>query len=64
MEEKDISNIAGAVSRELAKLNSEKPTENGEKIVEEGFNCPECGSPVKGMTPFCPTCGCPLEWEA
>lgn len=58
MEEKDISGIAGAVAKELAKLNADKPEEKG----EETFNCPECGTPVKGMMPYCPGCGCPLEW--
>ena len=64
MEEKDISGIAGAVAKELAKLNVEKPTTPEGEEVEEGFNCPECGTPVKGMTKYCPGCGCELEWSA
>ena len=65
MEEKDISIIAGAVAKEIAKLNVEKPEiKNEQEEVEEGFSCPDCGTPVKGMTKYCPGCGCELEWGA
>ena len=68
----DINGIAGAVAKELAKLNADKEDadarrdtigENNESGAEV-FNCPECGAPVKGMTTYCPGCGCPLEWES
>lgn len=68
MEEKDVSNIASAVSRELAKLNAEKPPEKEDKKDDkkeiEVFNCPECGGIVSGGIPYCSHCGCALEWEA
>jgi len=65
----DINGIAGAVAKELAKLkeDSDKGKEDVEKkpnAEEAVFNCPECGTSVKGMTAYCPGCGCPLEWEA
>lgn len=69
MEQKDVDGIANAVSRELAKLNKELPPqkkENSESSAEdstpETFTCPECGNLVKAMMPFCPGCGCELEW--
>ena len=65
----DINGIAGAVAKELAKLkeDSDKVKEEAEKkpnAEEASFNCPECGAPVKGMTTYCPGCGCELEWES
>ena len=64
MEEKDVNSIAGAVSRELAKLNTEKPEPKGkEEGIVETFNCPECGGKVNTGIPFCSNCGCPLEWS-
>jgi len=63
----DINGIAGAVAKELAKLkeDSDKGKEDSDKGKEEaGFNCPECGTVVKGMTTYCPGCGCELDWEA
>jgi len=63
----DINGIAGAVAKELAKLkeDSDKEKEDLKPNEEvEVFNCPECGTPVKGMTTYCPGCGCQLEWEA
>ena len=66
MEEKDISGIAGAVAKELAKLNADTAGEKGEERKEKGeeetFVCPECGATVKGGIAFCQGCGCPLEW--
>ena len=66
MEEKDVNNIASAVSNALAKLNAvearEKGEERKEKGEEETFVCPECGATVKGGIAFCQGCGCPLEW--
>ena len=62
MEEKDISGIAGAVAKELAKLNAEKP-EDKDKIPSEIFKCPECEGEVAAGIPFCQHCGCALEWE-
>ena len=67
MEEKDISGIAGAVAKELAKLNKEDKqpevsNENNEKVAEL-FTCPECGGEVTGMSKHCSHCGCELEWE-
>lgn len=67
MENDEINNIAGAVAKELAKLNADnKPEEKEEKeFIEpiEKFNCPECGASVAGGIAFCQACGCPLEWE-
>lgn len=64
MEEKDINNIASAVSNALAKLNADTTTKEEKKPdVEEVFNCPECGTTIKGGTAFCQGCGCCLEWE-
>ena len=69
-EKTDINGIAGAVAKELAKLNADteakiKEKENVEvKPTGEVFYCPECGTPVKGMIPYCSSCGCPLDWEA
>ena len=70
MEEKDVNNIASAVSNALAKLNADttaakekKDKEEKPGISEEIFKCPECDAPVKGGIGFCQACGCPLEWE-
>ena len=71
MEEKDINNIASAVSNALAKLNADTaaakekvhPEHVNEMVLPEVFTCPECGTEVKGGTPFCQGCGCCLEWE-
>lgn len=61
MEEKDISGIAGAVAKELAKLNADnKPEEKKSEI--EVFTCPDCGATVTGGIGFCQSCGCALEW--
>ena len=68
MEEKDINNIAGAVTTALAKLNAdtaakEKEAKDKEKPeIEETFKCPDCDAPVKGGIAYCQACGCPLEW--
>ena len=68
MEEKDVNNIAGAVTNALAKLNAdtaakEKEAKDKEKPdTEEIFKCPECDAPVKGGIAYCQACGCPLEW--
>jgi hypothetical protein len=67
MEEKDVNNIANAVSNALAKLNADtaavKEKEEGKpETPEEIFKCPECDAPVKGGIGFCQSCGCPLEW--
>ena len=64
MEEKDVNSIAGAVTTALAKLNADTKKPEGKEDTKEVFNCPECGTPVKGMTSYCPSCGCELEWEA
>ena len=70
MEEKDINNIAGAVTSALAKLDTaakEKEInlrDTGKEITEEVFKCPECDAPVKAGIAYCAMCGCPLEWEA
>ena len=71
MEEKDISGIADAVAKELAKLNAynkpeeKKPEEKKpeEKKPEEVFNCPDCGASVIGGIGYCQSCGCQLEWS-
>ena len=71
MEEKDVNNIASAVSNALAKLNADTtaakekahPEHINEKILSEVFKCPDCGTEVKGGIAFCQACGCPLEWE-
>ena len=67
MEEKDIANIASAVSNALAKLNADTAREKGEERKEKGeeetFVCPDCGATVKGGISFCQACGCSLEWE-
>jgi len=68
----DINGIAGAVAKELAKLKEDADKRSDTKSgnnesgaeVSESFVCPECGTPVKGMTTYCPGCGCQLEWEA
>jgi len=54
----DIKQIATAVARELKTL--EKPEE---KLVEEKFNCPDCGTELKAGAKFCPNCGVELMWE-
>ena len=64
MEETEINSIAKAVSAAVGKLNEDtKKEENKESGTPETFNCPDCGTPVKAMTPYCPNCGVPLEWE-
>ena len=62
----DINGIAGAVAKELAKLKEDTDKRSDTKNESEAgvFNCPECGTPVKGMTTYCPGCGCELDWEA
>ena len=62
MEEKDISGIAGAVAKEIAKLNADKETSEGKEEEEETFKCPDCNVPVKGGIAYCQACGCSLEW--
>lgn len=71
MDQKDVDGIANAVSRELAKLNKENadpkdskdnPMNPNDQRPEETFICPECGNSVKANMPFCPGCGCELEW--
>jgi hypothetical protein len=65
MEEKDVNNIANAVSGALAKLNADtaaKEKEGKPNTPEEIFKCPECDAPVKGGIGFCQACGCALEW--
>jgi rubrerythrin len=67
MDEKDVNSIASAVSNALAKLNADTAGEKGEerkekREEEETFVCPDCGTSVKGMTKYCPGCGCELEW--
>jgi hypothetical protein len=70
MEEKDVTNIANAVSNALAKLNVDTAKENGEVRKEKGeekpeeiFSCPDCGAKITAGISFCQVCGCPLEWE-
>ena len=67
LEEKEISNIAGAVSRELAKLNADTTKEiedkNKNDKPSEVFKCPECDGEVAGGIMYCQHCGCELEWE-
>lgn len=67
MEEKDINNIASAVTVALSKLNADtaatKEKEEKSETVEEIFKCPDCDSPVTGGIAFCQACGCRLEWE-
>ena len=65
MEEKDVTNIASAVSNALAKLNAdkEKNLEKDKPVVEEVFSCPDCGAKITGGIGFCQACGCALEWE-
>ena len=66
----DVNGIAGAVAKELAKLNAENEATKSTNDVKsesnesESFVCPECGTSVKGMTTYCPGCGCELEWES
>ena len=64
MEEKDVNDIASAVTNALAKLNKEdkRPeSENNEKGAEL-FICPDCGGEVAGGIQYCQRCGCELEW--
>lgn len=68
LEEKEISNIAGAVSRELAKLNADTTKEiedknKNDKTPSEVFKCPECDGDVAAGIMYCQHCGCELEWE-
>ena len=69
MEEKDVNDIAGAVTTALTKLTAdtaakEKEFKDKEKPeTEEIFKCPDCGAPVNGGIAYCQACGCPLEWE-
>ena len=67
MEEKDVNNIASAVSNALAKLNADTVKEKGEGRKEKGeeeevFSCPDCGAKITGGIGFCQACGCALEW--
>lgn len=64
MEQKDVDGIANAVSRELVKLNKSETEVVSDAVtpVDETFICPECGSVIEPMMPFCPGCGCELEW--
>ena len=73
MEEKDVNDIAGAVTKALAKLNADtaskeaidKRSDNKSESNEseaETFKCPDCDAPVKGGIAYCQACGCPLEW--
>lgn len=73
MDEKDVTNIAGAVAAALGKLNADTAKEDVDKRNDnkgesnesdaETFKCPECDAPVKGGIAYCQSCGCPLEWE-
>jgi hypothetical protein len=66
MEEKDITNIANAVTNALAKLNADAAGEKGEERKEKGeeetFVCPDCGAKITAGIGFCQACGCALEW--
>ena len=63
MEETEINSIAQAVSVAVGKLNADtKKEENAQNGTPETFNCPDCGSPVKANTAYCPNCGIELEW--
>jgi rubrerythrin len=61
MEEKEVDDIASAVTRAISKLNADSNEEKKESETDV-FACPECGTSVKGMTTYCPGCGCELEW--
>ena len=67
MEEKDVKDIATAVSGAIAKLNADTTKEKGEERKEKGeeetFVCPDCDAKVRGGIAFCQSCGCALEWE-
>ena len=67
MEQKDINEIATAVSGALAKLNVDtKAAEGKDKKDEtpgEVFKCPDCDGEVAGGIMYCQHCGCALEWE-
>ena len=67
MEEKDVNDIAGAVTKALSKLNADTVAKDKEEakdkdIPEEVFKCPDCDAPVKGGIGYCQACGCSLEW--
>ena len=62
MEEKDVNNIASAVTTALAKLNADTVREKGEEKTEEVFSCPDCGAKITAGIGFCQACGCELEW--
>ena len=67
MEETEINSIAKAVSVAVGKLNEDTKRQEQGKAEPPGnepetFSCPECGTPVKANTLYCPNCGCELEW--
>lgn len=66
MDEKDVKEIASAVSGAIAKLNADTIAAEGNSIEKEKtsylFKCPECNGEVTGGIKFCPHCGCELEW--
>ena len=64
----DLSALSKAVAEELKKLNSEDkdrtaPATPGSTDNKPTWNCPECGTPVKEGTKYCPGCGVELIWE-
>jgi hypothetical protein len=67
MEEKDVNDIANAVSKAVNKLNTDTVREKGEERKEKGeeeiFSCPDCGAKITAGIGFCQACGCALEWE-
>jgi uncharacterized OB-fold protein len=56
----DISGIANAVARELARLDKDDDKTGSENL--EVFKCPDCGASVAGGARICGVCGCELEW--
>ena len=72
MEEKDVKDIATAVSGALAKLNADTKAaearttrdagDQDASVPTEVFKCPECDGEVAGGIMYCQHCGCALEW--
>jgi hypothetical protein len=65
--------LAASMTKKKAKaIEEEELAEEEEEVVEEevteemdeeGYECPECGSPISEDLPECDECGATLEWE-